>query len=194
MKPPPTAGPPARWEKRGDRVVAHTAVFDVRAVRLRHPGRGTEREFVVIDAPDWCNVVALTPDGRIVLVRQFRYGSDEFSLEVPGGVMERGEDPVTAAVRELREETGFTGAPGRLLGWVHPNPAIQSNRCHLVVVESATRTVAQEWDQDEEIEVTTAPVADVLAWARTGCITHALTLNALFMFEPVWAARDDAAV
>jgi 8-oxo-dGTP pyrophosphatase MutT (NUDIX family) len=187
MKQPPPAGPPARWETLGSRPVATTAVFDVRAVRRRHPVRGTEREFVVIDAPDWCNIVALTPGGQLVLVNQFRQGSDDFSLEVPGGVMGGGEDPVAAALRELREETGYTGARVRLLGRVHPNPAIQSNRCHLVLVEAAERTAAQEWDQDEEIEVVTAPVADVLAWARSGRITHALTLNALFLFEPFWA-------
>jgi len=188
MKQPlPAAGPPARWETRGSRLVASTPVFEVRAVRLRHPVRGTEREFFTLDSPDWCNVVALTPGGQLVLVNQFRYGSDDFSLEVPGGVIEPGEDPVAAALRELREETGYTGERARLLGRVRPNPAIQSNYCHLVLVEAARHTDGQEWDPDEEIQVSTAPVADVLAWARSGRITHALTLNALFMFEPVWA-------
>src|SRR5664279_4692538 len=105
-------------------------------------------------APDWVNVLALTPDHRLVLVRQFRFGVDAFSLEIPGGVMEPDEDPVAAGLRELREETGFTGRGARLLGSVHPNPAIQSNRCHIVLVEEAVRTEALEWDADEEIEVT----------------------------------------
>ena len=189
MSPEKNTTPPACWEKLGDRLLLTTRVFDVRAERMRHPGRGTEREFVVIDPPDWCNVAALTPDGRLVLVSQFRFGSDTLSLEVPGGVIERGEDPVVAAVRELREETGYTGGPARLLGSVHPNPAIQSNRCHLVLVEDAVRTAELEWDADEEIAVTTAPVAEVLAWARAGRITHALTLNALLLLELELAAR-----
>src|SRR5436853_4924804 len=107
---------PARWERLRQATQAKTRVFDVLGVRYRHPVRGTERDFVVMQSPDWVNVVALTPDGRLVLVRQFRYGIDEFSLEIPGGVMEAGEDPVTAGLRELREETGFTGAPAKLLG------------------------------------------------------------------------------
>lgn len=180
---------PSRWEKLGHATLAKTVVFELQSVRHRHPVRGTERDFVVVRAPDWVNVLALTPDGRLVLVRQFRFGIDAFSLEIPGGVMEAGEDPVAAGLRELREETGFTGARARLLGSVQPNPAIQSNRCHIVLVEEAARTEALEWDTDEEIEVTTLPVDEVLALARSGAITHGLVLNALFLFEPHWRER-----
>jgi ADP-ribose pyrophosphatase len=148
--------------------------------------RKTERDFVVIDPPDWVNVIALTPDHRIVLVKQFRYGINEFSLEIPGGVMEAKEEPVIAGVRELREETGYSGLPGRLLGAVHPNPAMQSNCCHFVFVEKAVVKQAMAWDADEEIEVTTLPVEDVFALARSGGITHGLVLNALWLFEPIW--------
>lgn len=180
---------PARWEKRGERLLATTRVFDVRSVQFHHPVRAVEREFVVIAAPDWCNVIALTPDGRLVLVRQFRYGVNDFSLEIPGGMIDPGEDPVQAGVRELREETGFAGTNARLLASVHPNPAIQSNRCHLVLVENVTPSVEQAWDNDEEIEVSTAAVDDVLAWARAGKITHSLVVCGLMHFEPLWRAR-----
>jgi 8-oxo-dGTP pyrophosphatase MutT (NUDIX family) len=180
---------PARWQKLGQTVRLETRVFDVLGVNYRHPVRGTEREFVVATPHDWVNVVAVTTAGEIVLVRQFRFGIDTFSLEIPGGVMEAGEDPVTAGLRELREETGFAGASASLLGTTHPNPAIQSNRCHFVLVEGAVREHALEWDADEEIEVTTRPVDDVFALARSGGIVHALVLNALFLFEPKWRER-----
>lgn len=174
---------PLRWEKLGQSAHLKTRIFDVLGTRFRHPARGTEREFIVINPPDWVNVVALTPDHHIVLVRQFRYGIDEFSLETPGGVMEAGEDPVAAGLRELREETGYTGAPAKLLGSVHPNPAIQSNRCHFVLVEQAVQSHALQWDADEEIHVTTQPVAEVVALAHAGGIVHSLVLNALMLFE-----------
>jgi len=180
---------PSRWENLGQTTQAKTVVFDLQSVRYRHPVRGTEKDFVVIRAPDWVNVLALTPDGRLVLVRQFRFGIDAFSLEIPGGVMEAGEDPVEAGLRELREETGFTGKRARLLGSVNPNPAIQSNRCHFVFVEDAVRTEELEWDEHEEIEVTTLPAEEVLTLARNGAITHGLVLNALFLFEPHWRER-----
>jgi 8-oxo-dGTP pyrophosphatase MutT (NUDIX family) len=98
-------------------------------------------------------------------------------------------DPIAAGLRELREETGYAGATARLLGSVRPNPAIQSNRCHFVLVESAVRAHGLEWDADEEIEITTEPVEQVLALARSGGICHSLVLSALLLFEPHWRAR-----
>ena len=184
MKPTPPA--PERWEKLADATIASTRVLDLHRTRFRHPRRNVERDFVVIRPPDWVNVIALTPDRHLVLVRQFRFGIDTFSLEIPGGCLEAGEDPVVAGVRELREETGYAGTSARLLGSVHPNPAIQSNRSHFLLVENATKTEEIEWDADEEIEVTTLPVDDVLALARSGGITHGLVLDALFHFEPIW--------
>lgn len=182
--------PPARWKILGQRPLVQTRIFDVTSVRYHHPTRAVEREFVVINAPDWVNVIAVTPDGHLVLVRQFRYGTDDFSLEIPGGVIDAGEDPVAAGVRELREETGFAGVSAKLIGSVRPNPAMQSNRCHFVLVEQAERRHELEWDSDEEIQVSTLPVDDVLALARSGGIDHALVLDALLLFEPHWRARD----
>jgi 8-oxo-dGTP pyrophosphatase MutT (NUDIX family) len=185
---------PARWEKLGETTRVQTRVLDLLSVRYRHPVRAVERDFVVVSAPDWCNVVALTADGRLVLVRQFRYGINEFSLEIPGGMIDPGEDPVAAAVRELREETGYVGASARLLATVHPNPAIQNNRCHFVLVENAELSAPLGWDHDEEIEVQTAPVDDVYAWARAGRITHSLVICALMHFEPLWRTRTGRVV
>ncbi len=188
----PSSSSLPRWEKGATRSLAATRIFDVQGVQFRHPVRGTEREFVVIDAPDWVNVLALTPDHRLVMVNQFRYGTDAFSWEIPGGVIDRGEDPVTAGVRELREETGYVGTSARLLGSVNPNPAIMNNRCHLVLVEGAAPAGALEWDPDEEIEVATLPADEAYAWAQSGRITHSLVLNALLLFAPVWAEMKRA--
>jgi ADP-ribose pyrophosphatase len=177
------SGEPARWERGASSVLASTRVLELRSVRFRHPVRGTDKEFVIAHAPDWVNVVAQTPDDRLVLVRQFRFGSNELSLEIPGGVMEPGEDPIAAGLRELSEETGYGGADVSLLGSVHPNPAIQDNRCHFVLVRGAVSSGPVKWDPDEEIQVSTAPTEEVLAWARSGAITHSLSVAALMLFE-----------
>jgi ADP-ribose pyrophosphatase len=185
---------PQRWRRLRDEPLATTRIFELVRAIYHHPQREQPQDFFVINAPDWVNVVALTTDAQLVLVRQFRYGINEFSLEIPGGVIDAGEDPVGAAVRELREESGYVGSSARLLGTVHPNPAIQNNRCHLVLVEGARRTADLEWDPDEELEILTLPVEEVFALARSGGITHGLVLNALLLFAPHWAARRDGAV
>ena len=186
--------PPQRWQKLRSEPLAATRIFDVTRAIYRHPHRSKEQDFFVITAPDWVNVVALTPEQHLVLVRQFRFGINDFSLEIPGGIMDGGEDAITAGRRELREETGYTGTRARLLGSVHPNPAMQNNRCHLVLVEDARRDAKLEWDPDEEFEIITRPVDEVYALARSGGITHAMVLDALLLFAPVWAELRPGAV
>ena len=178
--------PPFRWKKLREEPYASTRIFDVVRAIYQHPRRAQPQDFFVINPPDWVNVVALTTDRQLVLVRQFRYGINEFSLEIPGGIIETGEDPVVAGERELREESGFVGHNARLLGSVHPNPAMQSNRCHLVLVEEAQRSADLEWDPDEEMEILTKPVDEVYALAQSGGITHSLVLDGLLLFAPHW--------
>lgn len=178
--------PPPRWKKLGARPLLKTRIFDVESVDFQHPNRAEPRDFFLIHPPDWVNVLALTPQHELVLVRQFRFGTNDISLEIPGGVMDPGEDPATTGARELQEETGFVGAAPQLLGFVHPNPAMQTNRCHLVLIENAARSAALKWDRDEEFEIFTLPVEDVYARAYQGEITHAMVLNALLLFRPQW--------
>ena len=177
---------PTRWDKLSQHTIAPTRIFDLSSARYRHPVRATERDFYVINSPDWVNVLAVTIDYHLVLVNQFRFGIDECSVEIPGGIIDHGESPLDAGLRELREETGFTGSEARLLGSVHPNPAILNNRCHFVLVEQCSRSAELEWDQDEEIAVTTEPIESVYAKARSGGITHSLVLSALLLFAPRW--------
>lgn len=174
---------PERWIRGPERTLASTRILDLQAIEYRHPGRTDGKEFVVIASPDWVNIVALTVDDRIVLIRQFRFGVNDFSWEVPGGIVNPGEDPLAAGLRELREETGYAGLRSRLLARVHPNPAIQNNRCHLVLAEDVVNRHALEWDHDEEIESLAVPAEEALAWARAGRITHSLSVCALMHFE-----------
>jgi 8-oxo-dGTP pyrophosphatase MutT (NUDIX family) len=177
---------PDRWEKISEAKTASTRIFDLTAATYRHPRRKIEKDFSLIRSRDWVNVIALTPDHQIVLVNQFRYGLNDFSLEIPGGIVDGEESPLHAGLRELREETGFVGTTTQVLGSVSPNPAFQTNRCHFIFVENAVLAADLAWDEDEEIEVRTAPVEDVFAMARGGRITHSLVIAALFLFEEQW--------
>ncbi|MBP7140906.1 MAG: NUDIX hydrolase [Opitutaceae bacterium] len=184
----PDSGSLPAWTRGATRVLAKTRILELWGVRFSHPAREESGEFSVIHTRDWVNIVATTPDHRMVLVRQFRYGINAPSLEIPGGIIEEGEDPIQAGLRELREETGFVGTGARLLGSIHPNPAIQDNRCHLIWVEKATLQEQTAWDEHEELETLTLPIDEAYRQARIGGITHSLVLNGLFLFEPHWAA------
>ena len=172
---------PKKWELIEDRLHAKCRIFEVRSQHFRHPKDGREGDFYVLNTSDWVNVLALTPAEEIVMVRQFRYGSRELSLETPGGVIEKGEDPVVAGLRELREETGFAGKSARLLSECRPNSAILSNRCFFALVEKVEKVDEVAFDPNEEIETVLVPLDEIPELIRSGEISHSLALNALFL-------------
>lgn len=138
---------------------------------------------VVITAPDWVNVVALTREGDAILVRQFRFGVEANTLEIPGGMVDAGEEPAAAAARELGEETGFRASQLVFLGAVHPNPALQSNRCHSYLALGCEPAHALGQDAGEDIEVVLVPASTLQSLIREGKITHALVVNAVYFAE-----------
>lgn len=137
------------------------------------------RDIFVFGCPDWCNVVAETEDGRIVLVWQYRFGTDALSLEVPGGVVDPGEAPEEAARRELREETGYEATSFELLSVVEPNPALQGNRCWTYLARGAKLAGDTDWDEEEELETALVPREDLAALIDDRHVTHALVVVAL---------------
>ena len=172
---------PSPWDMQENNLHADCRIFEVRKQRLKRRSDGLEGDFFVLDTNDWVNVLALTPDDKIILVRQFRYGSKEQSLEPPGGVVERGEEPVVAGLRELQEETGYVGEEPKLLGVVRPNAAILSNRCHVILVRNAQKTAELNFDQHEELVTELYPVKELKEMVRRGEITHSIGLNSIMM-------------
>ena len=129
---------------------------------------------------DWVLALPVTDDGRIVMVRQYRFGTRDLSTEAPGGIMEADEDPRVTAARETEEETGFTGGRARLLGTCAPNPAIQANRCHFVLLEGVRPTGRRAPDEHEEIQVLALRPKAALVEARANPAQHSLALLALY--------------
>ena len=159
--------------------------YDFTILRVREdsyadPRDGSLHGRVLLTAPDWVNVVALTPKGEALLVRQFRFGVQANTLEIPGGMVDAGESPAAAAARELAEETGFQAGSWRLLGAVHPNPALQKNMCHTYLALDCQRLAASPPQTDEDIEVVRVPAESLERLVQQGAITHALVVNAVY--------------
>ncbi|THB74470.1 MAG: NUDIX hydrolase [Desulfobulbaceae bacterium] len=172
----------ARWIRYDDKIVHHTPIGDIRSGALHSERSGQTKTFYSFDFPDWVNIVALTPDSQIVLIKQFRYGTAQEELEIPGGAINPGESPVAAGCRELREETGYVGTNAQLIGSVCPNPAIQSNLCHTVLVTDVEKTSDLELDEMEDIDCLTVSEQSLWNMIHQNQIQHGLVLNALFFY------------
>ena len=183
MHPPPRGGPLLPFTTLSTEPVADCRVFRVQRVRRRSGRTGLAHDYYRIDAPTWVTVIALTPDDRVVLVRQERHGIGAQTLETPAGMVNEGEDPAVAALRELREETGYSAPDVAPLGWVHPNPAIQGNRCFAFLARNAVVSGEPTPDEHEEIEVVTVPRESLPDRVRRGEITHAIDLAAFYLLD-----------
>lgn len=162
------------------RTLLETPIFTLRADTAARPDGAHEGTYYVLECPAYVNVVALTDDARIILVRQWRHGTRAVELEIPAGLVEPGEADLDAAARELLEETGYGAARWSLLGDVVPNAAIQENRCATLLAEGCTRVAEPTPDAGEDLEVVLLPLADLPGLVRDGTIRTALPLAGLF--------------
>jgi len=177
--------PPSRlgaWPELSRETVADGRIFTVEQSLAVSPVDGKARTFHRIQTADWVQILPITSNGEAVLVRQYRHGTQRITLEMPGGLMDPGEDPATGALRECLEETGYRARTARPLGFVYPNPALFANRLHSFYATEAELEGAIQNTGSEVTEVVLVPVAELEGLIVSGEIDHALVVATLWRY------------
>lgn len=157
-------------------------VFSVRTDAAISPRTGIEHDFYIIESRDWINIIPLTSDHRVVMIRQYRHGSRGITLEIPGGLVDPGDTPERAAARELLEETGYEAEDWMKIGEVNPNPALFNNRCHTFLARNIKKIRDPIPDQTEDIEAVLIPLSDIPELIWKGEIDHAMVITAFYWY------------
>ena len=173
----------AKWKLNTETMVFKSYPFQIVEKVYEKPRDGGKFNAYVIEAPTWANIIGRSSNNKILLIRQFRFGTDEIELEIPGGMIEPGESPLDGAQRELEEETGFISTHWKQIGVVDANPAIQNNRCFTFLADQIEPKGKVNFDPDEDIEFELATLDEVRAYVAGGQITNTFIIAAMYWLE-----------
>ena len=173
------SAPDADWERVKSEPGPDLIIFKARFDWLKNPRNARIMRVIVLETTDWVNIVAVTPGGKILVVRQYRFGVGRTTVEIPAGLLEAGETPEQAARRELEEETGCTTDRWTYLGWVEANPAFLNNRCHTFLAQDVVKTGAAHPDETEEIAVSELTLEEVRTEIAAGRMRNSLSIVSL---------------
>ncbi len=182
---------PKEWKLLGENELADCKVFKVWDDLFAHPD-GRTGNFYICKTNDWVQVAAITTEGKIILVNQFRFGVKKTSWEFSGGVIERGEDIVAAGLRELEEETGYVASSAKLVASFSPNPAIQNNQAHVVIAVGCKKLKSTNWDKNEEIEIKEVDASELDNLISSGQIHHSIAINGIYFLQKYLEKQGNA--
>jgi len=179
-----------KWKLLKSEFVADLKIFKARFDYLLNPHNQKEVKVTVLDALDAANVIALNEEGKILMIHQYRFGTQEYSLEVPGGFIEAGETPLQGAKRELAEESGFTSENWRNLGTIFSNPVYQNAKIHHFLAEDIDQTRSTNFDDEEHIVTQFYTLQELKKAAQENKITHPHTISALARMFNIFDAEN----
>lgn len=171
------------WTKKASKEVADCRIFKVREDSSVNSATSKEHSFFVIENPDWVNVLAITKESQVIVIEQFRHGTEEVTLEIPGGMVDHGEDAGEAAMRELIEETGYTPRKVISLGRCRPNPAIQNNWLYHYLAIDCEKTHEVSFDETEDVSTKLVDFAEFSEMISSERITHSAVLVAFLKYQ-----------
>jgi 8-oxo-dGTP pyrophosphatase MutT (NUDIX family) len=171
-----------KWRRLGSTALTNNRIFALHEAQVESPENGEVHPFYYIDSADWVNIIPITADNQVVCIRQFRHGNESITLEIPGGMVDPGEDPAVSAARECLEETGYACPRVESLGVIAPNPALFNNSVHTYVARNVELKSEIANTSTEKTEVELVPLADIADRLVNGDINHALVVATLWRF------------
>jgi len=169
-----------KWEQKSSDLVFEAGFMKLQKNKCVNPRNGHEGDYYVFHFPDWVTIVPFTKEGKVVMIRQYRHGSEEYELELPGGAIEKGEDVLVAGIRELQEETGGVCTDFHLAGKVRPNPSMQDNWCYTVIAKDVELSAERNLDPGEDIEVLEMTPAELKAAIMSGELSNTMMISSLY--------------
>lgn len=159
-------------------------IFSIDTIERISPRNEVKQSFFTIKSNDWLNIIAITSNNEVVTIEQYRHGSNKVEIEIPGGIVDlKQEQPKIAALRELKEETGYSGSEAIEIGYVNPNPALFSNKCYTFLVPNATLIDKQNLEDTEDISVRLYSIKEIPELIKSGKIKHGLVIAAFYFYE-----------
>ena len=172
-----------KWKKLKSNIVTENRIFSLNEHICLSPKNNKEYNFFVLDTLDWVNIIPVTSDSKVIMIKQFRHGNEEITLEIPGGMMDNSDtDAQEAALREMVEETGYSSDEIFKLGKCSPNPAIFNNYLNVFVAKNVEKKYAQNLEGTEDIEVVKIDLNEIPEYIHSGKINHALVIAAFYYY------------